>query len=321
MVQPIFFVVMQVMWLATWIFAVVMLYTLHPESHCSADSSDSVLCSIWNTIGFYGVWSFVVITILTIHEMISALACFTTSYVAGVWYYAGDDSEGVRALPGGNTCCDCKLTFRAIGTGVWYHTGTFAFGGILSALTGMLVALCWVMLQAEHALGNKVGEVMMKCITCCTACLDRIVSWVNWHAYIHCALLGTNFCRSAASAFSVTVRYPVRMAVAGNVAFVATTSCQLLVCALTSTVAYFLMEVEDELKVDAKHAPLLIIAIISYLLAGTVLQSLSAATATMMHCLAADEDTKNEANRAYVPDKLQEFLRLSDETQQTDSSH
>lgn len=86
LIQPIFFVALQIMWLAVWIPSAVMLYMQNFDEYCE-EKEAMVICKLWNTVGWWGVWIFMLLIGFWISSMISALNVFTTAYVTGVWYY------------------------------------------------------------------------------------------------------------------------------------------------------------------------------------------------------------------------------------------
>lgn len=208
--------------------------------------------------------------------------------------------------------------------GVLYHTGTFAFGGLLCAICKILVILANYLAAQQKKNETRMGNCMMKCLIALSVCLDRFVATISWYAYIHCALLGTNFCTSAQSAFSVMVRHPVRMSVSRHIVFIASFVCQVLVCSVSVGAAYFMLGNATLAKlaggdhVGATAAPLLIVGCISFLVAGTTMSSLSSATAALMHCLVADEDISKALSLVdlegmnavtHAPMKLRQFIQ------------
>lgn len=51
----------------------------------------------------------------------------------------------------------------------------------------------------------------MSCLKCITDCCESIIKFINYYAYIECALRGTNFCSSCSSAVRTLARNPIRL--------------------------------------------------------------------------------------------------------------
>ena len=102
------------------------------------------------------------------------------------------------------------LTFfffkQAIRTTIRYHLGTVAFGSLIIAIIKTIrTVLAYIQRQAKKS-KNKVLEYIMMCLQCFMWCLEKIMKFINKHAYIITAIYGHGFCRSAGKAFWLLLR-------------------------------------------------------------------------------------------------------------------
>lgn len=95
---------------------------------------------------------------------------------------------------------------QAIRTTIRYHLGTVAFGSLIIAIIKTIrTVLAYIQRQAKKS-KNKVLEYVMMCLQCFMWCLEKIMKFINKHAYIITAIYGHGFCRSAGKAFWLLLR-------------------------------------------------------------------------------------------------------------------
>ncbi|OAF72195.1 hypothetical protein A3Q56_00010 [Intoshia linei] len=86
-----------------------------------------------------------------------------------------------------------------------YHIGTIAFGSmIITVIQVIRIFLEYIDYNLKNYTGI-VGQFLIKCLKCCTYCLEKFIKFVNRNAYIMCAITGKNFFSSAKDAFSLII--------------------------------------------------------------------------------------------------------------------
>ena len=102
---------------------------------------------------------------------------------------------------------------------------------------------------------------MLKCITCCLACVECIVKFINTQAYIQIALRGKNFCYAAKDGFELAWSNPLRYAVVGGIGTVIMFLGKLMIAALTAFLFYLFITYVN--SVSRQYAePILAVAVL-----------------------------------------------------------
>lgn len=76
------------------------------------------------------------------------------------------------------------------------------------------------------------------CVKCCTICLEKIVKFLNNHAYVETILKGTNFCTSARAAVILVAKNTLRFAVLHGLGTIVMLFAKLFITAITLLAAY-----------------------------------------------------------------------------------
>lgn len=103
-------------------------------------------------------------------------------------------------------------------TVVYHHMGTAAFGALIIAIIKTIRAvLAYIQRQAKKS-GNKVLEYVMCMLQCFMLCLEKIMKFINKHAYIITAIYGHSFCPACRKAFFLLLRNILRVAAVNMIA-------------------------------------------------------------------------------------------------------
>eukprot|EP00397_Hematodinium_sp_SG-2012_P006470 GEMP01006500.1.p1 GENE.GEMP01006500.1~~GEMP01006500.1.p1 ORF type:complete len:595 (+),score=119.05 GEMP01006500.1:282-2066(+) len=305
MVQPVLFALVHVLFSAAWVvtFAYVMTINVkYGDEVCVPRHdlgqlgkgkqylvpADNPFCVEWSSSAEIAIGVFMVFMLLWINGMISALSHFTTAYAAGVWY----------------------------------HLGSFAMGAFVCTICKILqILFCWVRWLTKKTEGvnpNPVSKVFLACGDClCTSCLKSIVFYVTDQAYIQAALLGTGFCESARAASAITVRHPLRAALASNLSDMLELCGAALITFCSVALGFFLLNNSNMVsEVDDVVPPLVLIGLVGATIGLTMMHPYSRATMTIMQCFFADEEmSKNmgHSSARHIPGTLRGFLRNNEE--------
>jgi len=328
MVSPLFFALFHILYCALWIGVLICVMTIGAYETCEAkcsSASAATPCYVPKTNPFClhytwngeGVARLIVLVLMLfwINGMISALSHFQTSYTAGVWYFSDNDPEsGEKLLPGGNTCCDWSLTFKAIAKGIWYHSGSFAFGAMLVSIV-QVIRFVLRLVTTKNDDGNGTQRAMLCCAMACFAWLEELVSFVSGQAYIQVALLGVNFCEGGKSAFSISVRNPGRVVLASRFSdMLELLGTGIITTGMVCLGAVLLQsgmvgDVEDVL------VPCIVLGVMSFITGLTMMHPYSTATMAILHCFIADEQMSEYCGLAgarHVPPQLSSFVEHLD---------
>merc|ERR1712224_297680 len=94
---------------------------------------------------------------------------------------------------------------RPVRSGIWrgfrYHIGSLAFGSFILAVTAFLRMIFEYVSSSAKKSGNDQAKKVSACISCCLACFDRLIKFLNEQAFVRIALTGENFCPACKSAF------------------------------------------------------------------------------------------------------------------------
>merc|ERR1712216_828299 len=63
--------------------------------------------------------------------------------------------------------------------------------------------ICEYIKTSAEKSGNSGAKKTAACVTCCLACFNRLIKFLNEQAYVRIALTGENFCPACKSAFYV----------------------------------------------------------------------------------------------------------------------
>ncbi|KAI8803246.1 plasma-membrane choline transporter-domain-containing protein [Cladochytrium replicatum] len=99
---------------------------------------------------------------------------------------------------------------RSLYRAIRYHLGSLCLGSMLLALVWFLQILLSLLRRSSLVKNSKYLQFIVACIQCCVGCLEKIVKWINKHAYIMIAIRGSAFCKSAMVGFGLIVRNAFR---------------------------------------------------------------------------------------------------------------
>lgn len=242
--------------------------------------------------------------IMWIQELIVAFGLFVISYSTVLWYYTPKDPQThFKDVP--------ATTFpmlQGIKYGIMYHLGSLALGAFIIAVCRFVqMILSYLAKQAKEE-GNKVFEMIAKCLICIIECFKRTMEFLNKNAYMDIAVNSNNFCAAAWNAFTTIVTNGGRYAFLNGACEVIKYMGIFLISLAGIAVAYFgssygaYDEPSSEYFLESPYAVVLVCAIIALMVAASFMLVFDQVADTLLYCF-IDSTNKNSV-QVYCPDSL-----------------
>ena len=293
---PFLFFVILVIWLAYWIVLLVYLYT--------AGEFDKSSIKIFASFKMdekleYGFWYHIVM-LFYITAVIEAYSQFVYASSACIWYFTFE--KGTENHP------IAKSFYR----GFRYHFGSIVFGATIIAIIRFLMFFVeYVKKQMEKTTGKSKGKCF-KCIfcviECCLGCCNKIMEFINKHAYIQIALKGDNFCTAAWEGFGLIIRNLGRFSVLALIGGMFSLIGTLFITVGSCIIGYFLITQVDYFSKDLNSCvlPEVAFGLIGFIMGRVSMSIFSVSSDALIHSFLLDEELNKGQPKAF-PD-LQKFM-------------
>jgi hypothetical protein len=176
---------------------------------------------------------------------------------------------------------------------VRYHVGTAAFGSSVIAIM-RAVRVSFEFLKARLKSKRTVQNWLCKLPMCIASCalwfLEKILKFLNKHAYIQCAFFGTSFFTSARFAFKLIVRNLGRTAAVSVVSDLVVLVGKLLITLICSIAAYYYMTHHMKNELNGFVLQTLLVAFLAFFTATLFLGVLSGAADTLLQASIVEEE-------------------------------
>ena len=226
----------------------------------------------WGMIfGFFWVTCF----LMAVNEFVTIVAAIT-------WYYSDKEKPDDDGIPGdSDVSIGMYWAYR-------YHAGTIAFGSFLLAIVWLIRAIFeYIAKKVEDATGNNgCTKCLLGYIRCCLACFDRFIRYINRNAYIYCALSGESFCSSALNSCLLMLKNAAKFGFVEGIADCFMFIAKFFIGVLTSVIGFILLK--SMVKVSSVYAPLLVIFLFSYIIAGIFINIFDTGANTILQCYLLD---------------------------------
>eukprot|EP00928_Gymnodinium_smaydae_P062289 TRINITY_DN46198_c0_g1_i1.p1 TRINITY_DN46198_c0_g1~~TRINITY_DN46198_c0_g1_i1.p1 ORF type:complete len:630 (-),score=48.79 TRINITY_DN46198_c0_g1_i1:86-1975(-) len=318
MLQPLILSLIQLAFLAVWVcvFVSVASISLHEGFYRDCLQAGDIYCLQWdwNSTSRNCSLAFLVIMLYWFVNFLHALSYFGTSYAVGAWYFAPVHPETGKKLPaeGGHTCCDFRLSLRAVMHGLVHHGGSLAAGAFVVTICRILrMLLCWAQKSDGSTSANPVVRAVRRCTDCVADCVARFIEFVSVNAYVEVALRGTNFMAAAQRSCAMTVSRPALFALVSRVAC----ALRLLgIAIMTGGTAYgvaLLLSWRQPERVTSEEGVLVLAGFIGFVVGEVMMHPLSASARACLHCFCLDDERAEAGGfpAANTPLPLQRFLR------------
>jgi choline transporter-like protein 2/4/5 len=233
--------------------------------------------------------------ILAIGQLIIAL-CFAA------WYFSRDKSKiGFGTV---------SWAFRAA---LFYHTGTAAFGSLIIAIIKTIRAVIAYIQKKAKKSKNKVLEYAMCILQCVMWCFEKIMKFINKHAYIITAIYGTPFCSSTRKAFWLLLRNILRVAAVNMVATFVMFLGKIFVPLATTFVCYLAIAYGvDSDEISGLIAPLVFCFLLSCWVTSMFIEIFGMGIESILFCYIADEEMFKPEDR-FAEDELADTIKKTAE--------
>jgi hypothetical protein len=293
MLQPLVFCVAHLIAIVVWlaVFIQVMSIGASEGEQKKCLQVGDIYCMEWNSEATKWGAIFLILVIYWTLNFLHACSHFGTAYAVGAWYFTKEDAlTGKKAIhEGGLSCCDIKLTVKAVTHGLRRHAGSFAFGAFAISLAKVIkLLLRWVSKDYESQTANGAVQCCLRCTNCLAECFERFIEFVSEHAYVEMALRGHNFCTSAKEAMALAARKPGLFALTGRVTCVVRLmGIAVVTCVSTYVVALTIMYIKPE-GLHSVTAPLFAAALCSLTVGEVMMHPFTAAARANLHCFCLD---------------------------------
>ena len=230
-------------------------------------------------------------------EWIIACGQVVIALAISTWYFTRDKSS-----------LGSQTVLWAFKSGMWYHSGTAAFGSLIIAIIKTIRAIvAYIQKKAKKTKRCRaLVQCVLCCIQCCLWCVEKCMKFINKNAYIQTAIFGYSFCKAARCAFFLILRNIVRIAALSMVSGFVLLLGKLVITAGATFLCY--VALTSSPTVDEMHyiwLPLIFTAIIAFYVAQMFNEVWGMAMSTILQCFCADEEIyKGDKDAMYAGSDL-----------------
>ena len=207
-----------------------------------------------------------------------------------------------------------------------YSTGSIAIGSLLMATVKFVRLLFEYFKRAKAKAIKKEWKFMiylLKLVSCCIWCFEKVVRFVTSSAYIMIAIAGKGFCKSAMHALALQAKNFVRILVLKGISFftlVITRLAIALLCTLAATVvSYNYSKLDSTLsrfyqtsELHFWYIPVILVLVGSFIVAGVFTSVYHVAIDTIMLSFCEDESSSGAPHNK----RLGKLMKKSKRNQQ-----
>ena len=292
---PFLFFVIVVVWLALWIILLVFLYA---SGEFQNDSKIFASFKMDEKLE-YGFW-YHIFMLFYITAIIEAYSQFVYASSACIWYF--NYEKGTENHP----------IAKSFERGVRYHFGSLVFGATIVAIIRFLMFFVeYVKKQMEKSAGKTQGKFikcLFGCIQCCLGCCNKIMEFVNKHAYIQIALKGDSFCTAAWEGFGLIIRNLGRFTALAAISTIFTFIGTIFITVGSCIIGYFLITNVEYFSKDLNSCVLPVVAfgLIGFIMGRVTMSIFSVSGDALIHSFLLDEELNKGQPKAFP--ELQKFM-------------
>lgn len=206
--------------------------------------------------------------------------------VGAVTYYFNNDRDHPDEEKGADIIFGFKCAYI-------YHAGSIALGSFIIAVIRFIrFTLYYLAKKLEKASGdNKAIKYVVACAQCVLACIEKICDYLNEAAFCYQAATGKSFCSAAWNGFLLNLKHGAKFIFANVIAKVFIFIGKIGIVVTNVITLYYLMDFRGDLdEVNNKYAPMIAIAIVTYLAASLFLSLFEEAVMALCTCVCLDTD-------------------------------
>ena len=293
---PFLFFIILIIWLAYWIILLVFLYTSGEFEKGKA----KVFASFEMDEKLeYGFW-FHIVMLFYITAIIEAYSQFVYASSACIWYF--NFEKGTENHP------IAKSFYR----GFRYHFGSLVFGATIIAIIRFIMFFIEIIKKKlEKSVGknqSKCFKCIFCCVQCCLCCCNKIMEFINKHAYIQIALKGDSFCTAAFEGFGLIIRNLGRFSMLALIGGMFTLIGTLFITVGSCIIGYFLITrvhyFSDEL--NSCVLPVVAFGLVGFVMGRVTMSIFSVSGDALIHSFLLDEELNKGQPKAFP--ELQKFM-------------
>eukprot|EP00727_Mastigamoeba_balamuthi_P003784 m51a1_g13402 putative gcn20-type atp-binding cassette protein (2078) ;mRNA; f:15730-23292 len=215
-------------------------------------------------------------------QFIAAIHDTTIAGAVASWYWVIDKKKEVPRF----------VAWRFLLTRVLrYHLGSLALGSLIVAIIQMIRAM---LRYAEYHLRGhaeyRIVKWVLRGLQCCFWCIEKIVKFINRHAYIMIAIKGDGFCRSAARAFTLLLSNVLRVGVVNSISTFLLFIFRIMIVSVTCLIAALVLQDQG---LHFWIVPVLVIGVGSWVVASVFASIYHMAIDTILLSFCEDSDRNN----------------------------
>jgi hypothetical protein len=241
---------------------------------------------LYYVFGFFWSW-----------QMIIAVGQCTVAGSIACWYWTRDK----KALPVG-------VVFRSLIRVLRYHLGSLALGSLIIALVQTIRVVLQYMQNRLKASKNKVVLMILRCLDCCFACVEKFLKFISKNAYVEIAVYGYSFCDGAKQAWNLLTRNAFRVMVIDRVADFLLFLGKLTIACITGWIGMVMLQKDAD--VGSFYAlPVLVIFFLGWSIASCFTSVLGMAIDTIFLCFCEDAERHDGSpgKEYFMSDSLKAF--------------
>ena len=293
---PFLFFAILIIWLAYWIILLVFLYT--------SGKFDKEGTKIFASFEMdekleYGFW-FHIVMLFYITAIIEAYSQFVYASSACIWYF--NFEKGTENHP------IAKSFYR----GFRYHFGSLVFGATIIAIIRFIMFFIEVIKKKlEKSVGknqSKCFKCIFCCVQCCLGCCNKIMEFINKHAYIQIALKGDSFCTAAFEGFGLIIRNLGRFSMLALIGGIFSLIGTLFITVGSCIIGYFLITRVDYFSDELNSCVLPVVAfgLVGFVMGKVTMSIFSVSGDALIHSFLLDEELNKGQPKAFP--ELQKFM-------------
>ncbi|KAJ8040264.1 Choline transporter-like protein 1 [Holothuria leucospilota] len=192
-----------------------------------------------------------------------------------------------------------------------YHLGSMVFGAFIITLVKVPRAILLYIQAKLKGRESSVAQFILRCLSCCLWCLEKILKFINAHAYIVIAIEGKSFCPAARRALNCLISNALRVAAINCVGDFILFLGKLLVVCITALIGVAVLGYNEELHYYA--IPVFLACIFAFMVASSYFSVYEMAVDTLLLCFCEDIRTNDgTADKPYFMETgLLEFVNDS----------
>jgi len=192
-------------------------------------------------------------------------------------------------------------TLRPMRNLILYNLGSVALGSLVITVVRAISVVLAFLQRKLQGKTNKVVVCLLKCISCCLACFEKVLKYISRNAYICVAMYGDGFCAGARHAFGLLVSNAQHVFALNYVGGFFLLLGKLAVAVLVGFIgsAWFRAKLGEDATFDMYVAPILIACIFSLIISICFFSIYGMAVDTIFLCFCDDQQRNDGETRPY----------------------